>query len=446
MNKFRSLNIRKIQFSSDLHSIRLFSATSASYDKFKCKALVVGGGTAGCSIAAKLASVFGKNECIILEPANDHYYQPMFTMIGGGMKTLSQVRRSMASVLPKKAKWIQDAAVRFDPDDNEVITKQGHIISYELLIIAVGLQLCYGKIPGLEEALSIPNGNVTSIYSPKYVDRHLNALNRFENGNIIFTFPASPVKCPGAPQKICYITEHFLRKTKKREQAHIMYNSSLPTIFGCKAYADALWKVANGRSIEVNLKTNLIEVHGDKNVAVFASMDNPNEKKSIEYSILHAVPPQSPPQVLLESKHLTNEAGFVDVDKATMQHVKYPNVFALGDCASSPNSKTMAAIAGQVGVLNKNIESFLKGKPLRSEYDGYASCPLVTGYDSCILAEFDYNLQPKETFPFRQDVERYSMFLMKRDFMPFLYWHLMLNGWWNGPASFRKLFSLFKRN
>lgn len=138
------------------------------------------------------------------------------------------------------------------------------------------------QIPGLESALSIPNGNVTSIYSPKYVDRHLSALQRFEKGNIVFTFPASPVKCPGAPQKICYITEHFLRKAKKRDKAHIFYNSALPTIFGCKYFADALWKVANERHVEVNLKTNLVEVQADKNTAIFASVDNPNEKTSVE--------------------------------------------------------------------------------------------------------------------------------------------------------------------
>lgn len=138
----------------------------------------------------------------------------------------------------------------------------------------------------MSEALSVPNGNVTSIYSPNYVDRHLNALKQFQNGNIIFTYPASPVKCPGAPQKICYVTEHFLRKENKRKQAQIYYNSALPTIFGCKYFADALWKVANERDVKVNLKTNLIEVQGDKNTAIFASVDNPNEKFSIEVRCL----------------------------------------------------------------------------------------------------------------------------------------------------------------
>lgn len=197
------------------------------------------------------------------------------------------------------------------------------------------------------------------------------------------------------------------------------------------------------------------------------------------------MPPQSVPSVLLDqSNGLTNAAGFVDVNPSTMQHVKHSNVFAIGDCSSTPNSKTMAAIgndllswlfllllfvdvwrcvfhhilsfmaftfsrpclAGQVGVLHKNIKKYLSGQTLDANYDGYASCPLVTGYDTCIMAEFDYNLQPKETFPFRQDCERYSMYVLKRDFMPLLYWHLMLNGYWNGPEPMRKIFSLFKRS
>lgn len=141
---------------------------------------------------------------------------------------------------------------------------------------------CKLKVPGLKEALSVPNGNVTSIYSPEYVDRHLYAMRHFESGNIIFTFPASPVKCPGAPQKICYITEHFLRKTKKRQNANIFYNTALPVIFGCKYFADALWLVAKQRNVNVNLKANLVEVHGKTNQAVFANVENPFERTTVD--------------------------------------------------------------------------------------------------------------------------------------------------------------------
>ena len=146
----------------------------------------------------------------------------------------------------------------------------------------------------------------------------------------------------------------------------------------------------------------------------------------------------TPDELRNNSGDLVNEAGFVNVNKFTLQHKKYPNVFALGDCSSSPNPKTAAAVAVQAQVVYKNLSEIMDGRRPILNYDGYASCPLVTGYNSCILAEFDYDFQPMETFPIiDQSKERYSMFLLKRDVMPQLYWHLMLNGIWNGPAFIR---------
>lgn len=153
----------------------------------------------------------------------------------------------------------------------------------------------------------------------------------------------------------------------------------------------------------------------------------------------------TPDELRNNSGDLVNEAGFVNVNRYTLQHMKYPNVFALGDCSSSPNSKTAAAAAAQCQVVYKNLSSIIEGGKLVENYDGYASCPLVTGYNTCILAEFDYNLQPMETFSIiDQAKERYSMFYMKRDLMPALYWHMMLNGIWNGPAFIRKAFNAIK--
>jgi eukaryotic sulfide quinone oxidoreductase len=162
--------------------------------------------------------------------------------------------------------------------------------------------------------------------------------------------------------------------------------------------------------------------------------------------MLHVVPPMSTPSALREnSGDLVNEAGFVNVNKFTLQHVKYPNVFAIGDCSASPNSKTAAAAAAQSQVVFKNLSEIVEGRKPILNYDGYASCPLVTGYNTCILAEFDYNLQPLESFPMiNQAKERYSMFYMKRDLMPPLYWHLMLNGLWNGPAVIRNAIKAVK--
>ncbi|XP_055638171.1 sulfide:quinone oxidoreductase, mitochondrial isoform X3 [Toxorhynchites rutilus septentrionalis] len=363
----------------------------------------------------------------------------MFTLIGGGIKSLEDSFRPMSKVLPALAKWLKDSAAKFEPEKNTVLTANGDKIEYEFLLVAMGLQLNYDKIPGLVDALAIPKGKVCSNYSPKYVNRTFEALKAFRTGNAIFTFPNSPVKCPGAPQKILYIAEHYMRKSKKRQNANMVYNTSLPVLFGVKHYADALWKVVEGRNIKVNLRTTLVEVYPERNQALFQNLDKPEETFTTDYEFLHVTPPMSAPDVLKSCEPLVTETGFVDVNKDTLQHVRFENVFAIGDCSASPNSKTAASVAAQSQVVYKNMVSVMNGHKPTRVFDGYASCPLVTGYNSCILAEFDYNLNPLETFPVDQSKERYSMFLMKKDVMPPLYWHLLLNGLWNGPGLARKL-------
>ncbi|XP_073839518.1 sulfide quinone oxidoreductase [Musca autumnalis] len=427
-----------------LITLRSFSVSPSLAQKKECKVLIVGGGSGGCALAAKLSSKLGKNKVIVVDPADKHYYQPMFTLIGGGMKTVEQSYKPMSQVLPKNIEWIKEKAQHFDPNNNTVTTASGQEIKYDMLLLAAGLQLNYNKIPGLLDALAIPNGKVCSIYSPLYVDRTYDCLRNITEGNAIFTFPSSPVKCPGAPQKIVYISEHYFRKMNKRNKINVTYNTALPVIFGVKHYADALWPIVKKRNIQVNTRRNLIEIKPENDVAIFENLDKPEEKFEEKYSMLHVVPPMSTPTELANCKELVNETGFVDVNKDTMQHVRYQNVFAIGDCSSSPNSKTAAAAAAQSPVVFKNMMAVMKGKSCDKVYDGYASCPLVTGYKTCILAEFDYNLNPLETFPVPQNKERYSMFYMKKDMMPLLYWHVMLNGYWNGPALMRNMLSVFK--
>lgn len=118
-------------------------------------------------------------------------------------------------------------------------------------------------------------------------------------------------------------------------------------------------------------------------------------------------------------------AGFVDVNKSTLQSTKFSNVYGIGDCTNSPNSKTAAAVAGQSGVVVPNLLATMANREPTAVYDGYSSCPLTTSYTKGILAEFDYNLNPLETFPFDQGKERYSTMVMKRYVIPFVYWQML---------------------
>ncbi|XP_071449770.1 sulfide:quinone oxidoreductase, mitochondrial [Hetaerina americana] len=423
-----------------LRERKCFSTAMTLKKKHSCKLLVVGGGSGGCSVAAKYASKFQKGDVIVIEPSEKHYYQPMFTLIGGGMKKLEDSCKPTKSVLPKNALWLKDYAVKFDPAKNQVITKDGDSVEYEFMVMAMGLQLNFDQVDGLVDALKTPG--VCSNYSPAYVTKTYEELKKFKEGNAIFTFPNTPVKCAGAPQKIMYIAEHYFRKTGKRDKANIIYNTSLPVVFGVKKYAEALMKVCEQRNIKINMRHNLVKVLPDKKEAVFENLDSPGSHLTLNYSLLHVSPPMSSPKQLKESKELVDSAGFLDVSKETLQHKKYDNIFGIGDCTNLPTSKTGAAVASQLKVVRMNLDARMKNEKLPATYLGYTSCPLVTGYNSCILAEFDYNGQPLETFPLDQSKERLSMFMMKKYVMPHLYWSLMLRGYWEGPEVYRKLLHL----
>lgn len=401
-----------------------------------CKVLIIGGGSGGCTMAAKLLK--HERDVIVLEPSKTHYYQPLFTLIGGGMKTLSQSRRPTELVLPNNVKWIRSKVDCFNPNDNSVTTSDGDTINYDYMVVSVGLKYDYDQIPGLKEALDIEDSGTCTNYSPMYVEKTYRTLQNFHSGNAIFTFPNTPVKCAGAPQKIMYIVEDYLRRKGKRDRANIIYKTSTPTIFGVKKYAKKLQQICNARDITVDTRQNLIRINPNQKIATFELFNEPNKTVSVEYSMLHVTPPMSPPKVLTKSC-LSNSAGYLDIDHYTLRHNVYENVFGIGDCTSCPTSKTGAAVAAQSNVVFKNMINVMNGKSIEEKYDGYTSCPLITGYSKCILAEFDYNLKPLETFPINQGNELRSMFMLKKHALPFIYWNAMLKGYWSGPKVMRKI-------
>jgi len=424
---------------SNAQLLRMFSVSSSRSAEQNFKLVVVGGGAGGCGTANKFVKKFGAGQVAVIEPNQNHYYQPMWTLVGGGVKTLDQSQRPMESLLPKEATWVKDKVAGFKPDENKLITESGDTINYEFLVVAMGLELRYDKIKGLPEAFDTPG--VGSNYSVHYVEKTTKAIEEFKGGNALFTFPNSPIKCAGAPQKIMYLAEETFRK--KGLQANIHYHSSLAVLFGVKKYADALWNVVKGRGINVHLRQHLVEIKPETKEAVFENLDN-NELTTVPYDMIHITPPMATPEVLSSNKDLSDASGFLSVDKETLQHTKYPNIFGIGDCTNIPVAKTAAAVAAQLGIMRRNLGAAIEGSSsLPAAYTGYTSCPLVTGKGSLILAEFDFQAppQPMETFPVNQAKERWSMYQLKAHFMPALYWHGLVKGWWEGPGIFRKIFS-----
>ena len=399
-------------------------------EKLKHQIVIIGGGTAGLSIAAHLCNNHANRnlDVCIIEPSEKHYYQPLWTLVGAGVVTKEETQRNQADYTPYNASWIKEKCASFQPEQNQITLESGQVVEYGYLIVAPGIQLDWHKIKGLKETMG-KNG-VCSNYAFDTVDSTWENIRNLKSGRAIFTQPPMPIKCAGAPQKICYLAEDFFRKQHVRKNIEVMFCAQGPGIFGVAKYKKALEKVVARKEIVTNFQHNLVEIDGPNKKATFekwADGKATGELVSFDYDMIHVTPPQSAPDFIKESP-LAAESGYVDVDKYTCQHLKYPNIFSAGDSSSLPTSKTGAAIRKQVPVLVKNLLSHMDGKPLNASYNGYASCPLVTGYGSVMLAEFDYDGNPDESFPFDQAEERFSMYLLKVYALPRLYWHGMLKG------------------
>ncbi|KAG8440527.1 hypothetical protein GDO86_006321 [Hymenochirus boettgeri] len=340
-------------------SCRNLHVTPGSAAKEYYDVVVLGGGAGGIAMSARMKRKVGSGNVAVIEPSETHYYQPMWTLVGGGAKKLASSARSTASIIPSGVKWIKSEVKGFDPDKNCIRIDDDKEISYKYLIVALGLKLQFEKVKGLPEGFNYPK--IGSNYSVKTVEKTWKALHDFKKGNAIFTFPNTPVKCAGAPQKIMYLSEEYLRKTGKRSDANIIFNTSLGVIFGVKKYADALLEIIKQRNIQVNYRHSLIEVRPDRQEAVFENLDKPGETKVFQYEMLHVTPPMGPPDVLVNSP-VADAAGWLDVSKDTLQHTKYPNIFGIGDCTNLPTSKTAAAIAAQSAVLDRTITNVMKNK------------------------------------------------------------------------------------
>ncbi|MHC4379586.1 MAG: NAD(P)/FAD-dependent oxidoreductase [Planctomycetota bacterium] len=386
--------------------------------------LIVGAGSGGLSVAARLGKARKDLEIAVIDPSDKHYYQPLWTMVGGGVRKKEVTERPQASVIPKGTQWIQDAVTEFHPEGNRVTTASGKQIGYDYLVVAPGLQLDWGKIPGLAD--HVGKGNICSNYSYDTVDSTWRNIQEFEGGTAVFTHPNTPIKCGGAPQKIMYLAADYWRRNPPKNDYKVVFCIATPGIFAVKKYADSLLKAVARYGIEVRYQHDLTSLDQAKDRATFRRLDS-GEDVDLDYSMMHVTPPMSAPD-FIKGSPLANADGWVAVDKTTLQHVDHDNVFALGDASSLPTSKTGAAIRKQAPALVTNLIDAMEGRALSGKYDGYTSCPLVTGYGKLVMAEFDYDLNLQETFPIDQSKERLSMYLVKKHLLPILYWDGMLKG------------------
>ncbi|MBS1733686.1 MAG: NAD(P)/FAD-dependent oxidoreductase [Bacteroidetes bacterium] len=393
----------------------------------KHQILIIGGGNAGISVASKLLLRNKTLDIAIADPADKHYYQPAWTLVGSGVFNINNTVKNQADVIPKGTTWLKQPVKDILPDLNKVLLGNGDEVLYEYLVIAPGIQLNWDEIRGLKETLG-KNG-VCSNYSFEHAPYTFQCIRNLKGGNAIFHNPHTPVKCGGAPHKIMYMAADYFRKHKILSKVNIEYWSGAAKLFAVPRYEKTLLKVCERADIKLNFMVKLIAVDGAKKQATFTGIGEQNKDKeyTVNFDMIHVTPPQSAPD-FIRSGPLVNAVGWVDVHKHTLQHLKFNNIFSLGDSAGLPTSKTGAAIRKQAPVVVENLLAMINNLPLTGTYNGYTSCPLVTGYGKLVLAEFDYDNTPQETFPFDQSKERWSMYMLKRYVLPWLYWSKILPG------------------
>lgn len=392
--------------------------------------VIIGGGTAGITVAARLIRQQPDLDVAVIEPSAYHYYQPMWTLIAGGIFPKERSQRLEASVMPKEATWIQQRVTSIDPDRQTVTTDDDKVIGYEYLVVAPGIQIDWDLIPGLQEHLG--QDGICSIYDYQQAERTWEMLRNFKGGQAIFTSPGTPIKCGGAPQKIMYLADDLWRKTEARDRTTLSFATAGSVIFGVRGFRERLEEIVARKNIQTYFKHDLIELRPDAREAVFrVTTEEEVREVVLSYDLIHVTPPMSAPDFIKVSKLAYQEGplrGWLKVDEHTLKHRDYNNVFGLGDVAGIPTAKTGAAIRKQAPVVVSNLLAAIKEDALDGRYDGYSSCPLVTGYGKMVLAEFAYGNEPVPSFPFDTTKERFSMYLLKLYGLPFLYWNLMLRG------------------
>lgn len=390
--------------------------------------LVIGGGSAGIGVTVSLLRRQPSLRIGIVEPSDKHYYQPAWTLVGGGVYDVRKTVRAMSEVIPKGVYWLQTAASGFDPVSNLVQLTDGRAVGYAQLIVCPGLRLAWEQIEGLEDTLG-KNG-VTSNYRFDLAPYTWSLVQNLRRGKALFTQPPMPIKCAGAPQKAMYLAcDHWLRN-RNLDTIAVEFNIAGTVLFGVATFVPPLMQYINRYDINLVFNANLAKVDGVNKIAYFDIRKD--EKANVErvakpFDMLHVTPPQMAPDFIRRSP-LADSAGWCAVNQETLQHPRYPNIFSLGDVCSSPNAKTAAAVRKQIVVVAENLLAARTGKKLLTRYDGYGSCPLIVEKGKVILAEFGFGGKLLPTFPLDPTVPRFLAWVLKAKFLPWFYWNGFLKG------------------
>ncbi len=392
--------------------------------------VIIGGGAAGIAVASSLLAQHRGLDVAVIDPADIHYYQAGWTLVGGGVFAPEKTVRTMASVMPREVTWYKGAVAAFEPEANVVLMDGCRVIRYRHLVVCPGLKVNWHGIEGLVETLG--RNGVTSNYRYDLAPYTWELVSRFQGGRAVFTQPPMPIKCAGAPQKAMYLSADHWRRTGVLDKVDLHFFSAGAVLFGKSEFVPALMRYVERYGAHLNFRHDLVTVDGPNRRAWFRRTAEDGSVDTVEagFDLLHVVPPQQAPDFVRASP-LADASGWVDVEARTLRHTRFANVHALGDVSNAPNAKTAAAARKQAPVVARNLLADMGLKKGHATYDGYGSCPLTVERGKVILAEFGYDGKLLPSLPSwiidGQNPSRLA-WLLKERILPPMYWQAMLKG------------------
>ncbi len=381
--------------------------------------VLAGSGLAGLALAHRLTRLLSGAKITVIDAKEAHNYQPGYTLVATGVWPESKVVDSNADFMPAGVEWVKDMVAEFDPAANTVVTAGGQRIAYDYLIVAVGTRQDWKQIEGMDVAAIGQNG-LTSVYpSSKAAVATWEAMDAFrkKGGNAVMTLPSTPLKCAGAPLKMTFMLRDRLAQAGTMAQSKIDFYSALPNIFGVKVVNDDVinrWGQL-GVDLHTTQKLKAIDIGARR-----ATFTNPEGTATeVPYDFIHVVPPMRAPDAVKNSDLAWKEGpmaggGWLEVDKATLQHRRYPNVFGLGDINGTPRGKTAATVKKSAPLVAQNLVDTIAGRTPKLQFDGYTSCPMIVREGSAMLIEFDYEGRLTPSLPMIEPLqESYFAWLMK---------------------------------
>ncbi|WP_270354200.1 NAD(P)/FAD-dependent oxidoreductase [Microbacterium testaceum] len=388
--------------------------------------VIIGGGNAGLSVAGRLQRARA-GEITVIEPREQHAYAPLQSHIAGGAARASLAVRAQADVIPPGVRWLRDEAFTVDAEARRVHLVSGGRVDYDQLIVCAGLRMAWEQVPGLTEAMNAPEG--VSNYDFALAAKASPVLRDLRAGTVVFTQPPEPASCGAAAQKPMYLACDWWRAIGVRDDIRVVFVCPDPVPFGIPAIDRELQRKLDEYGIEVRYSRELREVDAATRTLVIGHGET---VETLSYDVLHAVPPQRAPEWIAGSGLAASDdpQGLVDVDPETLRHVRYPEVWAVGDAARVATRPSGGAIRQQARTLVKNLTAVLAGREPTSRYDGYSVVPFTVSRGTVVFAEFDRRGRLQPTIPFWRSLyrERRSTWIADRRVLPWVYWHLILRG------------------